>query len=437
MIVYFLLECLFLICIPLSIVLSKKFLNPVSILNSLWLVIVFLSSLQLHNLNVASEQVYWMFFWGFLSFNLVYFLYSQVVVNVKRAKKDFMNTVIKYRLLYLLSLFSIILLSPFFLASVRLILSGGSMATIRSGLQQGTLLGHYQNPILNAINILIGNPVSLALSAIVAIDFWHGNRDKKLIFLCALSIFMKVIATGGRNSIFQFLIFFIIAYSFVNQKNKFALEFIKKYRKYLYIIIALLLFFVLRVTLSRQTEQSMAQTYYYYFSMEPYMFENWANIAETRNIFGYGLASLNGFFFPVFYILRNIFQIPFPDNFSTVYELIRLADSQWTIIAGGTSANAYVSLFWYLFVDGRILGVVLGMAIYSFISAKTFFKALLLKRSKDICIYSLIAFGLISSFGRLQFADLNYAMAIIYVNLLFKRVKNSNINAFYREKGVR
>lgn len=428
MAVYFFLGILFLISIPLSVLLTKKILNPVLILNVLWAIIVYLSSLQLFNLKPTSEEIYWIILCGIAFYNIAFFFYYYIYMGLRRNSKHangIKDSEIRLKALYLFSLVSIVLVMPFFLTSVALLINGGSMATVRSSIQFGEIAGSYSNPVLNALTIFIGNPVSMALNAIVAADFWHGNKNKKLMALCGFSIFIRVIAFGGRNPLIQFIIYFFVSYAFLDKKKSW--DFIKKYKKYFLLVTLVLVLIILKVTVSRGSGQPMIRTYYYYYSMEPYMFENWAKVVDSLGVKAYGTAALNGFIFPFFYALRNIFQIPFPIFFETAYELIRQTNSQWVIIAGGTSANAFVSIFWFLYLDGRLLGIIVGMTLYGIISAKTFIKAVTLIRPREVCIYALVVFGLITTNGRSQFADLAYALSFIYVIFLYK-------NSHYKSK---
>ena len=155
------------------------------------------------------------------------------------------------------------------------------------------------------------------------------------------------------------------------------------------------------------------------------MFDYWAQGVDARNLLGYGIASLNGFIFPFLYLLKNGLGLQFPKHWLSIYQLILSTDSQWTTITiSGTRANAYVSLFWYFYVDGRCAGVFLGSMLYGLLMSNSFSSVIKKPNIKTICMYSFLLQGLLFSFIRMQTSNLYYAMAIVYIGLvLFKRKK--------------
>ncbi|WGX75699.1 hypothetical protein QJS64_17435 [Paraclostridium bifermentans] len=55
------------------------------------------------------------------------------------------------------------------------------------------------------------------------------------------------------------------------------------------------------------------------------------------------------------------------------------------------------------------------MAIYGMICARTFIKATKQKTARSVCIYSIILQGVCFSFVRLQFTDVYYAIAVMFI----------------------
>lgn len=106
------------------------------------------------------------------------------------------------------------------------------------------------------------------------------------------------------------------------------------------------------------------------------MFETWADRIDSAGVVGFGIGSLNGLFFAIFYLIKNILGVPFPCQFSDVYQMILLTDSEWQIITDATNrANAYVSTFWYFYLDGREIGVVVLSILYGYIAEALFQQA--------------------------------------------------------------
>lgn len=408
---------------------NKRKINPVSVFYSLWFVIITLSYIRLFSLRETSNRIYGIIFLGLLFFAIGYYLiyifsfkYSfkikkksdfKILVNVK-------EYIPRYKLLYILGIIIILFYFLDFSKIFIYILKGSDLKYIRELAQDSnSILNANRSLIENVIKNLIVAPGAMAFQPIVAIDFWKGKRDKKLIIINFLIILLRVITDGSRIVIVYFLIHMIVAFGFTkNNINKVSVIKKKQKKEKIFIIMFFIIgiFVLYKATLSRSGE-NIIRFFYYYFSMEPYMFEIWSNKVDDLNIIGYGIAATNGFSFLLFYILKNGLRFSsYPVFWETIYNLIQATDSKWKIIAGeGITANAYVSLFWFFYLDGRIIGVIIGMFIYGFGTAVAFVKALKKDTTKHICIYSFILQGLFFSFIRFQFANLTYVVAFLII----------------------
>lgn len=107
-----------------------------------------------------------------------------------------------------------------------------------------------------------------------------------------------------------------------------------------------------KMTLARNGAGRMISFSYYYFAMQPIMLEKWISRVNSANLVGYGMASFNGFLFPFFYLISNFFQVGYPSYWRSLYDMIEAVGTDWqTITVGGLTANSYVSVFWYLYLD--------------------------------------------------------------------------------------
>lgn len=415
--------CIFMIAI--SIITEKKKLNPLTLLFMLWTVILGLSSLQLFRLRAASENTYLIIIIGLGAFTIGYYFIrifirdKKFVLNKSKYKKKIYEP--RYKLLYILGGICIIFYLYDFSIVFSYILKGSSLAYIRQLAQDSnSIIYASRSAIENSIRVLVITPFVIALQPIVAADFWIGKRDKRLIIINILIILLRVITDGSRVVIVYLLLHLLVGAQFADEKyGKVKKIFSKSNIKKVAIIGVIIViggFALYKTTLSRSGD-NFVRYMYYYFSMQPYMFEIWANTVDNLGIKGYGLASTNGFIFAILYIIKNFLRLPnYPQYWYSIYSLIGATDSQWQVIAGdATIANAYVSIFWFLYLDGRIFGIIIGMAIYGMICARTFIKATKQKTARSVCIYSIILQGVCFSFVRLQFTDVYYAIAVMFI----------------------
>lgn len=410
------------ISIITSIYFGKKIVNPLSMMNLIWMVVMNLSSLKLFNLITPDENVYWMFTAGIIAYNIIYIAFMILGRSIRFSEKR-TEVLLREKVIIFLSIFSIVFYTPLVLSSIRIIIMSGSFNQIRASIQAGLTTGNYDLAILNAINLIIVSPFAYSLPVLASADFWFGKRNLRIMGLAIVVVTMQVLLNGGRSPIIHFLFFFLLGYYFLKKKP--GSNFIKKHRKFIILVFLVGIFFFVRTTISRQQGQEFQVTYYYYFSMQPRMFDYWTVFSEQLGIQGYGLASLNGFLFPFFYVLNHLLNIPMPELIQNIFELIQLTDQQWVIIAGNTKANAYVSTFWYFFVDGGFAGIIIGMILYAILSAIFFSKVLKSLNVRSFSMYAVLLIGIFFSFVRFPFSGISYSLSFIFIGLLTVRVECS------------
>ena len=314
----------------MSIKKTKKIVNPVTVLYFLWALIFFLSSIRLFDLRATSSYIYIILFLGLISFGIGFYFnfFKRNKKNINLSSNYKFN--INYNIIYILSFISIAYFCTKLPYIINNLLNGGGLASIRSMAQDSSSMLNYNSPIINAIRILIVFPFSMAIIPISAADYWIGNKNKKVFILCIIIVILRVITEGGRILILYFILHMLISYFY--SKNK-KLKIRKKSKNK---IIFLAIIFVLITSLSR-SQGRLIKDSYYYFSMEPYMFEVWKDNVDNEKLMGYGESSLNGFIFPLVYIAKNTLSIPFPSHWNSIYNKIAETDSSWQIIAGEMS----------------------------------------------------------------------------------------------------
>lgn len=412
-------------CLLVSAVVVRrtKFpLHPLIVFNVLWALILSLESMHLFGLFVSRDLIYQLIYWGIISFDIGYLVYSAFRSKFSfgdRASLDG-SYVPRYQLLYVLAYICIAFYFRDALTSFQLLLSGNSMGQIRELIQaNSSLYTSSGSKIVNALLVLIVTPGAQVVELVGAIDYWNGNKHKQLFYLALALMLLSSISEGGRTSIVSFLVYMLTGYMFSNVKltrNAKQLTPTRHTRQYsLFFTIGLLVAFLGWFTVSR-TGQTFAKNIYLYFAMEPYMFDLWARRVDELNLWGFTEASLNGFSFAGLYVLKNILGAPFPAHWQAIYDLIRSTDSQWQIVTNiSTQANAYVSGFWFLYLDGRLPGVVSGMLIYGGFMAGRYASAIKFRSVRSVSLLAFSIQGLLYFFIRFPFSNIYYAIAFFMI----------------------
>ena len=413
----------------ISIKTENTIANPITILYTIWGIILYNSYLQFYTLYSTSQIYYKYISVGLISFGLVYFL-----LRIFFKKKYFViksnkgNSNCKYRLkknlCLVLSIICVLVLVIRLMQNREILFRYGyNLASVQKVLQETET---EKSGIFNAISFLLINPLFLALTVSLSVNYILGDKDRKLLIILILMTILRVITTGGRQAFIQLFFIILVCMSFRKnnvEKNKIK---IKNNLRNIAIfstgIIVLLL-----LTLSRT--QSIVKTIYLDFAMQPYMFENWGNYIDDNSLCGYGVTFMIGFIYPIFYIVKNIFGINMPVLIENIYLTTMKPIEEWIYIGKTLKANAYVSIFWYFYLDGGLLAIIIEMIIISFISFNRFQKAKSNSNLRNVSLYIMIALSIFYSFGDFEFAKPNFAIAYIFLGLIiFEKVKVENEN---------
>lgn len=392
----------------------KHEITPLIIFSGLWTIILLLSAFRLYGLDEPSTQSYTVISIGMLGFGIGSLICGNKIIKLHGGNSVYQT---RERLIWVLVAATIILYFVDFTKIATYLINGQTLAYIRAISQDGTSILYSDRSNLEvAIRSFIIQPFALAFQVIVAKEFWNGKR--KWLVVDIVIITLRVLSEGSR-SLFVYLGLNLIIIFFMDNKMSYYIEAYKvnknRRKRTLKIIIFAVLILSIATTLSRSGERMLRSTYYY-FSMEPTMLSMWLkNIKE----YGYGLASINGLVFPLLFVLKNALGFSnYPSYwYNNIFLLIDDTDKTWKIISSfdSTRANAYVSIFWFAYLDGGYIGVfvilfILGM-IYGFFHNYTKKH----RNNKNVCIYAYLLQGLLFSFVRLQFADVSYMLGFLFL----------------------
>lgn len=413
----------------------RKKLNPLFVFLTLWGIILTLSLLHLYWLNETGERTYFVIAVGILFFTLgYYFAYRKIrFKSIERAKNVMSNGVYRtyrpvYIWIYMLGFLTIVLYVKDLSKVLPHMLSGNILAQIRSMAQNSeSALYEGRSTLETALRMLIIQPFVMALQPIVAVEFWtKSNCRWKLLFLDFIIVLLRMFTDGSRGMVLYLGMHLVITFAFLNTTSKDLLfSYYSKYinsskraRRWMKL---LLIFFIIVFVFSTMSRSGgrFWRNLYYDFSMEPYLMETWMNEIDH---YGFGTASLNGIVYPFIYFIKNALRLnSYPVYwYENIFMLINDTDQIWQCITSGvnTYANAYVSIFWFPYLDGGILGVCIGLLLYGMTAGYFFKYAIRATSKKSICLYSYFMQGIFMSFVRMQFASTTYALGFVYLIIL-------------------
>lgn len=418
----------------ISIKTEKKIFNPLFILMMMWGIIIFLSSLMYYTLFSADIDTYQTIFGGLCSFSIGYYVYI-LFFKRKVKKKKFYLTIEKKRIIYdtinyRICYFCFVICCIFLLYRVykyggQLFDQGINLKSIGAAINSDSFEFN-DTGLINAIGFLVVNPLYLPLTIVWCIDFIYGKKDKGLTALMVIMTILRILTTGGRQSIIQLFISLIVAVAFSDYKRygtlvKSALG--KKNNKKMIGVVVIGVIVFLIATLSRTTE--VVRTLYLDFAMQPFMFESWKDyLGDSR---AYGFASLFGIVHPILYIMKNflgIFDV-FPVFFEDIKNNIQLVYDSWISIGTVLSANAYTTSFWYMYYDGGVIAIIVEMILWGAYCARSYCLVNCVPSQKNITYYIMVIIGVCYSFAEFEFSKSSYVLGFVFIShVLFVKLQN-------------
>ncbi|MFT9004092.1 MAG: O-antigen polymerase [Liquorilactobacillus hordei] len=318
---------------------------------------------------------------------------------------------IRYKLVYFVGVIVIIYFLRDALSSFISVLHGVSLNTIRENVQMEGSSG--QNSIDNFIYNFIVMPSASSILILSVADFFLGTKDKKLFFMNICILLLISFSDAGRTPIMNFGLYMLAGFLLFRKKHRLF------NKKQVYLFGTLICLLLVYMTFSR-TSSTVFRQLYFYFSMAPVLFQKWATNVDASNYHFHGLISFNGIFFGLSYLAKNFLGLPYSNNVIDSYNLIASTNSIWMSIASGNIlANAYVSVFWYMYADGRVFGIIFGMLMYGALTSYQYMGMKACPNLKNLSIYFLFYSGIFYSFIRFPFARIDYTICFIMLIFIF------------------
>lgn len=384
----------------------KTPVNPIVAFAGPWF-IVLVYSVSLDRLPIASNKTYQIIFYGLLSFILGVFVLDifqrKITVNVKKERVTELNKKIVYFLIFVSIIFYLKNLLFFYTRGVF------GLDQIIAAIQSGN---GPNNPVFLSDWIVL--PSLYAIGASVISSWVLGDKDKKLLFTTVVMYLLAGLSTGSKTLMVLLLVFLLVA---IMVTGEVKLNF-KKSVAILLVVASIYLVFLVTANSRNQFSNDLTK---YELGIPPRMFQIWSDKLEGTNLMGYGEASLAGLLQSIVPIAKRI--APFIDfsHFDTIYDWTISTDSTWVNPGTNIPANAYVSCFYFFYLDFRVIGVFTFSFITGAISAILYNLARKQNIGIYLSIYIVFFYQLLYSFIRSNFSIVGWALAFLYLYLFWKK----------------
>lgn len=398
---------------------ERNIYNPGTLMGFLWTLICVLAKMRAYELYAASDYTYLL-----ISIALAMFGLGCLVARNMRTKFSSgihlhllyksEEATFNYTIIRILCVLSVIIMADNAIDNAKDLMSGIEMSDIRAR-DTATSFSH---PIFYLLNNYIVRPFSFAILPMFAVDFLLSkHRDTVITLSTVIIILERVLIEGGRVIIIYALTALFITMAFSKGRIK-----IKKSTVFMILgitVVACVAVYI--ISLSRGIEDGsdmLRSLYMYVCGCVPHLSIRLEHMARLET-YTFGFASMNGIVHYVLTLFENV-GMDYPDFFALVRELINVEDKVY--ISGDLQQfNAFVSPIYYMYIDGGIAGVAIGMFLYGFFSHHLYKKTKNNLNPRNLTVYLLIAQGLLTTMVRMQFSQVYYTVAFFFICFLINK----------------
>lgn len=394
--------------------------HPVIIFYSIWSISLIFVMMKMYGMTDYSQLTIQIIFVGLFGFGLGV-LISYLLRKIKFKLKSKRNTINKltihwyfaYAILILGFIGSVIL----FVIAVLVLRNGVSYANLRNmyyGYGNSSLL--IKNGLLRTYINWISVPAIYALMPIALIMVFERQNKKVFISGVFISAFMYVFASAGRNIIVFMLVQSIILVQYY--KFKVPKKFVKHIKKGVVVLAILLgIYMVLR----KSTSDVHVPSIYAYFTAPILLMDYWVKNLGSHFLYLHGGAFCYGIFTLLNWMTSKM-GFGFP-GYSYVNSYIQATQDQWIEIFRGRWYNAFVSQFYYFYIDFGVIGVLVADVLWGMLCYRLFYLALIKQKKKYLPWYLIMVQCLVCSIIRWQLGTATMVLTIIMEFLLTFEVK--------------
>lgn len=431
-----------LILAVLSYKIEKRLYNPMTLFCGIWALVISFAALHLYGMNEVSDDAYSIIILGIICFTLGCYVALSIRKRFRighigeRQNRNFSEDYrINYPIVYLVGVIVLFFLIVETVVAFFAYRNGIQMNELRSSMMGYSTTGYAsgmaflrQGPFA-LIYSFVFLPGFYSLLLVTSVDVIIGQRNRILIAMSIIAVALKNYAEGSRMCLTHLVLYFILL--LLIYKRGILSKKAKKWIKRAVIVIIVGFLIVSNIRFS-ESEKTMAQQLYMYFTCAIPLFDHWLEFERSTGIYTYGAVSLLGLLrFPC-NILKMI-GITLPTVILNNANEIAVNWDSFVNIGPRLNYNSYVTLFMYFYKDAGVLGVMAGSFLFGFASSRVYRR---LKQEvangkaplRLTYVYVLFGCFLIQSYIRFFFSRTDYAMILYYALIFFKRNKGKSLD---------
>lgn len=394
---------------------KKNKIEPLFLFSCIWLGVLFLYKLRLFGMPELSFEVKVVVFVAIIMFTIGVCFARHIVLHKQYSNNNQFEIIdISHQWIIMLELIAICIFLYGAVVDVMGMLSGLKMSYYRYN-----ILPQIRTPLYLSMIMYIANPIFYIAIVYNIYMIVTKKNSKGSTALFGILFLIAILYSGGGRFPFLLVItslwvvFWIVPHRKLRKKTK---------RK---IILSSVLMVCAVIGISVLRGSSWIEELYCYSVCGLPNLDVHIKLFKSEPEYCNGLLSLQGFFRPLYLIMRSMGNelIAFVDK---AYYLI----DQRMYIEGMGTINSTVTMMMYFYYDGGVFGVGLFSFLFGFISQKIYGRYCKEKTLSKLLEYVIVAFYILVSFIHIGCAHIEWAFTfywIFFIRKLTHNIRNDNI----------
>ena len=410
----------FLVFALLGRYLYKCIINPITVFCGLWGFILLLYSLPLYNLFPASSEALMLIISGTGMFSLGAFFSTTFFFKTKKNSVipsiESNSVTIRYDILLVLNVISFVFLVGFGFSVIISLISGSNFAYIHKMYNVVDEEGILGASSLNRsfVSWIIWPVMHMSLAALAVFSQCDNRSKIPLKKWCAIIIFSNLglftLISGKRSFLVEAIVFFVVVYIMRGKKVKLS----RKTKLIIIIVAGILVWAFNYISVGRGSDSIISLFYGYLVGCIPHLSVK----LQYMPVSVVGFTSIYGFFHAPITLCNVVLHSELLSNIRDSMSQLVEYTQQRVFIGQGMTYNAFLTPFYYFYLDGGWVGNILLSFLFGLVSMHIYHRFLKKRDMYSIVIYVLLFFSLYMSMVRFQFFQMRFVLSSFYAYLV-------------------
>lgn len=365
---------------------EKDVCSPSFIFSLFWGIIIFFSSLNLFNIYSVSNYAYVL-----LTIGVIFFSIGAIFVKKVSTKKNVVlfkvdDNIIDEKKYIILFAICLLLLLPDLRMLLYFFRNGFNVSNIYYTIAQNSAGSKtaisgitFGSNFQNIFKVYVGYPLLYLLMSAGLLLFLK-NKKRKFLIISIILLLIRFFVDMKRTIIIMYFFMFVFFTLLLNKGQEVSAiskKVPKSRKKTLFIGSVIIIFVYLYISVTRRNSTEGAFSlirnfYFYYCGSVKYFDLRIQNLITDTFVHTFGLFSLRGMLSPIISFFDLIGLVSEPFLFTEASNYLTSLHNTVYWISPIDRFNSYTTCFFEFYVDGGLIGILVGSFIFGAVSQKLY-----------------------------------------------------------------